>query len=72
MGKVHRPKDARRKSQGGTLADARAEVRNLRQWTNELLREHQELMKRVKAKGCDSARWPTTGPARAFVTPTLH
>jgi hypothetical protein len=30
------------------LAEARADVRNLRQWANELLREHRELMKLVK------------------------
>ena len=36
---------------GGALAEARAEVRNLRQWANELLREHQDLMKLVKGGG---------------------
>lgn len=32
-------------------AAERAEVRNLRQWANELLREHRELLKLVKGGG---------------------
>ena len=44
-------KSARNGDPCGVLAEARAEVRDLRQWANELLREQRELMKLVKGGG---------------------
>ena len=44
-------KAARNGDPGGVLAEARADVRNLRHWANELLREQRELMKLLKGGG---------------------